>query len=114
MPQIYKREYKWFFSYWKTKEKNTMACDTTLYFTIIFSIFFIIPIIESSRCSKNYTFQGWQLNSSIPFDLNLSSNDSNDTINQNCLVKLSIDFTAGLVNGSFTAENQSYGHRKST
>jgi hypothetical protein len=37
-----------------------------------------------------------------------SSNESNDNINQDCTVKLAIDFTTGLVNGWFTSKNQSF------
>jgi hypothetical protein len=90
-----------------TKLNNIMASDIALYSTIIFSILLFIPIVESSRCSKNSSFEGWKLNSSIPCDLYPLSNDSNDNISQDCRVNLVIDFTTGLVNGWFNPQNQS-------
>jgi len=62
---------------------------------------------ESSRCSKKCTFERLQLNSSIPWNFCPSSNDSNDDINQECQVKLAINFTTGFVNVMFDPRNQS-------
>src|SRR5438067_1675097 len=85
-----------------------MAYYWTLCFVFIFSISLLVPLTESSRCSKNYTFQGLKLNSPFPSEFYPSSNDPNDDMNQDCQVKLAIDFTTGFVNGSFTAKNQSF------
>jgi len=84
-----------------------MASYMALYSTIIFSILLLIPIAESRRCLRNSSFQEWQLNSSIPSDLYPSSNESNDIINQDCKVKLEIDFITGLVNVQFDAQKHS-------
>ncbi|CAF1238390.1 unnamed protein product [Adineta steineri] len=73
----------------------------------IFVILFVVSFTESRRCPMNCTFQGLHLHSSISSDYCPSLNQSNDNINQACAVKLSIDFTTGLVNGSFYVENQS-------
>ncbi len=84
-----------------------MACYFTLFSTFILSILLIIPLAESSRCSKKYTFPPLPLNSSIPSNFSQSSNDPNDNINQECEVNLAIDFTTGFVNVSFDPKNQS-------
>ncbi len=84
-----------------------MAFSMALYSTIVFSILLFIPIAESTRCARNFTFEGWHLNWSIPFNLYRPSNDSNNNTNEDCRVHLAIDFTTGLVNGWFNPRNQS-------
>ena len=79
----------------------------SFYFNIIVAILLLIPIAESSRCAKHFNFTGWQLNSAIPCNLYPSSNDSNNNTNEDCRVFLTIDVTTGLVNGRFSALNQS-------
>ncbi|UJR10829.1 hypothetical protein I4U23_015016 [Adineta vaga] len=63
----------------------------------------IIQLIDSSRCLKKCTFEGVPLNSSFPIDI-CPSTQINDDINQQCMVQLTIDFSTGLINGSFDAE----------
>ncbi|CAF2564777.1 unnamed protein product [Rotaria sp. Silwood2] len=77
-----------------------------MYVLFIFIFLSTVPTIESSRCSKSCSFRGIQLNSSLPSDF-CSTSKLNDDIKQQCRVKLTIDFTTGLVNGSFDAENRS-------
>ncbi|CAF3434772.1 unnamed protein product [Rotaria sp. Silwood2] len=77
-----------------------------MYVLFIFIFLSTLPNIESSQCSKNCSFQGLQLNSSFPSDI-CSISKSYDDTKQQCIVKLTIDFTTGLVNGSFNAENRS-------
>ncbi|CAF2564796.1 unnamed protein product [Rotaria sp. Silwood2] len=77
-----------------------------MYVLFIFIFLFTLPTIESSRCSKECKFKDFQLNSSFPSDF-CSISKSNNDINQRCRVELTIDFTTGLVNGSFNTENQS-------
>ncbi|CAF4343673.1 unnamed protein product, partial [Rotaria sordida] len=66
---------------------------------------FTLPIIESSRCLKPCTFQGIQLNSSLPSDF-CSTSKLNDDVDQQCMVKLTIDLNTDLVNGSFNTDRR--------
>jgi len=86
-----------------------MAFYSSLYCIFIFSILLVIPLVESIRCLNDCTFQDLQLNSSIPLNICAPLNQSNSHINENqtCLVLLSVDFTTGLINGSFHVKQHS-------
>ena len=86
-----------------------MVCYFTLYLTVIVTILHVILFTESSRCSKNFIFDGLQLNSSISSDFCSLSIESNNETNQTCVVMLRIDFSTDFVNGLFATKEQSSG-----
>ncbi|CAF3404661.1 unnamed protein product [Rotaria sp. Silwood1] len=83
-----------------------MTHSVTMYALCILIFLSILSTIESSQCLKKCTFPSIPLNSSLPSDF-CSISKSNDDMKQQCRVKLTIDFTTGLVNGSFNPENRS-------
>jgi hypothetical protein len=91
MTSIYKEPSKQFYRY-HMYLNNIMAL---FYSTIIVAILLLIPIAESGRCARNFTFEGWQLNWSIPFNLYPSTNNLNNSTNESCRVRFVMDFTTG-------------------
>ncbi|CAF4832832.1 unnamed protein product [Rotaria sp. Silwood1] len=83
-----------------------MTHSVTMYALCILIFLSILSTIESSQCLKKCTFPSIPLNSSLPSDF-CSISKSNDDMKQQCRVKLTIDFTTGLVDGSFNPENRS-------
>jgi hypothetical protein len=83
-----------------------MAHYFTVFAILIFSILLVVPFTESIRCLNNCTFQNIPMNSSISSNICASSDESKNLTNQlnSCVVSLIIDFTTGLVNGSFNVE----------
>ena len=76
--------------------------------TLFFTILFVIPCVQSLRCSNNCTFQGLNLNSSDTFNLCTSLNQSNNDTDQLCQVKLMINPIENLVNGSFISRKATF------
>lgn len=80
--------------------------NMTRVFMFVLLILLIVSFTESSRCSKKCSFEKFQLNSSIPLEFCSSTIEFNNSINQACKVKLTIDFITDFVNGSFDVDNQ--------
>lgn len=64
-------------------------------------VFCTIPIVESLRCSRSHQFEHRVSDSFDSFNFSSLKNESNNTANERCVVRLTINYNSGHAGGFF-------------